>query len=167
MDAFSLPLELESTSTESGDTDAVDGALCFGGIAEKIGAKDGELLSSSDTKKIDRGLTLRQRLRKNSEYNDTFNEKCSFVGKFVVMLQRHSDDSSLRVGVIASKRTLRRAVDRNRAKRLMREAYRLNRHLFCGKLDVVLIARRPIAKTTLIMVEKDLLRLARKAGMLA
>ncbi len=82
------------------------------------------------------------------------------------MLQRHGDDASLRVGVISSKRTLRRAVDRNRAKRLMREAYRLNRHLFCGKVDVVLIARRPIAKASLVMVEKDLMRLARKAGML-
>ncbi len=83
------------------------------------------------------------------------------------MLQRNCDDSSLRVGVISSKKTLRRAVDRNRAKRLMREAYRINRHRFFGKLDVVLIARRPIAKATLALVEKDLMRLASKAGMLS
>ena len=117
--------------------------------------------------KIDQGLSLLQRLRRTSDFNDTFEQKRSFVGKFVVMLQRHSDDASLRVGVISSKRTLRRAVDRNRAKRLMREAYRLNRHLFYGKLDIVLIARRPIAKASLALVEKDLMRLARKAGMLA
>jgi len=116
--------------------------------------------------KVSHSLSLRQRLRKSADYNDAFKQKDSFVGKYIVMLHRHSDDASLRVGVIASKRTLRRAVDRNRAKRLMREAYRLNRHLFSGKLDVVLIARRPIAKASLALVERDLVRLANKAGML-
>ncbi len=157
MNAFSLPIDLKTADTESGDTDTVIGSLCVGSLSEKSG---------KEITKVDQGLALRQRIRKTSEYNDAFEEKCSFVGKFIVMLQRHSDDSSLRVGVISSKRTLRRAVDRNRAKRLMREAYRLNRHLFSGTLDVVLIARRPIAKATLDMVENDLMKLARRADML-
>ena len=126
----------------------------------------GSLHTCTEHAETDQGLALHQRLHKTADFNDTFKQKNSFVGKFVVMLQRHGDDAALRVGVISSKRTLRRAVDRNRAKRLMREAYRLNRHLFHGKIDIVLIARRPIAKTALAMVERDLIRLAGKAGML-
>ena len=157
MNAFSLPLNAKTADAESANVDTVAGVLCVDSISAKLGDEEA---------RIDQGLSLRQRLRRTSCFDDAFKQKRSFVGKFVVMLQRCGDDASLRVGVISSKRTLRRAVDRNRAKRLMREAYRLKRHLFCGKLDVVLIARRPIAKASLIMVEKDLMRLARKAGML-
>ncbi|MFM9008655.1 MAG: ribonuclease P protein component [Bacteroidota bacterium] len=37
-------------------------------------------------------------------------------------------DAAIQITFTAPKRRLKRAVDRNRAKRLMREAYRLNRH---------------------------------------
>ena len=157
MNAFSLPLNAKTADAESTNVDTVAGVLCVDSVSATSGDEEA---------KINQGLSLSQRLRRTFDFNDAFEQKHSFVGKFVVMLQRYGDDASLRVGVISSKRTLRRAVDRNRAKRLMREAYRLNRHLFRGKLDIVLIARRPIAKASLAMVEKDLMRLARKARML-
>ena len=165
MDAFSLSLNTESTGADL-NSDAT-GGLSVNIASSSFGDKVGSLHSTATSKSIDQGLSLRQRLRKSADFQDAFDQKSSFVGKYVVMLQRHCDDSSLRVGVISSKKTLRRAVDRNRAKRLMREAYRINRHRFFGKLDVVLIARRPIAKATLALVEKDLMRLASKAGMLS
>ena len=124
--------------------------------------------SSTDasSEKTDRRLAASQRLTKSADFRVAFEQQNSYVGRFIVMLLRTADDASLRLGVIAGKRTLRRAVDRNRAKRLMREAYRLNRHQFSGVCDVVLIARRQIAKSSLTTVENDLLRLARKAGIL-
>jgi len=51
-------------------------------------------------------------------------------------------------GVVASRRTFRRSVDRSRAKRLLRESYRLNRFRFCGKVDVVLVAKHDILNVT-------------------
>jgi ribonuclease P protein component len=72
----------------------------------------------------------------------------------------------LRVGVIASKRTLPRAVDRSRAKRLLREAYRLQRHRFRPDQDIVLIARRRILDASRPAVDDELLRLAGKGGLL-
>lgn len=46
-----------------------------------------------------------------------------------------------RIGIIASRRVARRAVDRNRAKRLVREAFRKARHRL-GGIDVVVELRR-------------------------
>jgi ribonuclease P protein component len=46
-----------------------------------------------------------------------------------------------RIGVIVSKKSAPRAVDRNRIKRLVREAFRRNAERFAGN-DLVVLARR-------------------------
>ena len=46
-----------------------------------------------------------------------------------------------RIGIIAAKRIAPRAVDRNRAKRLVREMFRATRHRLSG-IDVVVQLRR-------------------------
>jgi ribonuclease P protein component len=44
-------------------------------------------------------------------------------------------DQKIKMGVSVSKRNFKRAVDRNYFKRLLRETYRLNKHLLIDKLD--------------------------------
>ena len=48
---------------------------------------------------------------------------------------RQPGDVTAKILVSAPKRNLRHAVDRNRVKRQMREAYRKNKHLILEKLD--------------------------------
>ncbi|MHC5201082.1 ribonuclease P protein component [Myroides sp. LJL119] len=47
----------------------------------------------------------------------------------------NKENLPLKVGVSVSKRYFKKAVDRNYFKRLLRESYRLNKHLLINKLD--------------------------------
>lgn len=114
----------------------------------------------------DRGLSRSQRITKSGIFHEAFNNGRSYAGRLMVMRLRSGEDAGLRLGVIAGKRSFRKAVSRARAKRLLREAYRLNRFRFRGGNDIILIARRHILDVSLQTIEKELLALAQKAGIL-
>lgn len=67
-----------------------------------------------------------------------------------------------RVGVISSG-SLGPAVARNRARRLLREAFRRHQHELAQPVDLVLIARHSILGKRLAEVERDFLNALRKA----
>jgi ribonuclease P protein component len=70
-----------------------------------------------------------------------------------------------RLGVITSSR-IGGAVVRNRARRLMRECFRLHQHLLTRPVDLVLVARKSIVEKDFSGVERDFLTTLRKAGLL-
>ncbi len=71
-------------------------------------------------------------------------------------------EASPRLGVITSAK-IGGAVVRARARRLLREAFRLHQHHLATPVDLVLIARQSITGKDLAGVEKDLLTTLRKA----
>ena len=73
--------------------------------------------------------------------------------------------SSVRVGVITA-RKLGNAVVRARARRLLREAFRLHQHDLSQPVDLVLVAQRTIVEKGLAAVESDLLAAWRRGGIL-
>jgi ribonuclease P protein component len=73
--------------------------------------------------------------------------------------------ASSRLGVISSGK-LGHAVVRNRARRLLRECYRLHQHDLAQPVDLVLVARNSIVGKAYGAVEKDFLTSLRKAGLL-
>ncbi|HWD94451.1 MAG TPA: ribonuclease P protein component [Verrucomicrobiae bacterium] len=74
-------------------------------------------------------------------------------------------ESSHRLGVVTSGK-LGNAVVRNRARRLLREAFRTHQYDFAQPVDLVLVARASIVGKTFAAVEKDFLTTLRKAGLL-
>ena len=70
-----------------------------------------------------------------------------------------------RLGVVVSKK-VGGAVLRSRAKRLLRETFRVHQHELAQAVDLVLVARPSIAGRDFAAVEKDFLTTLGRAGLL-
>lgn len=114
--------------------------------------------------KPDQRLGRKRRLTRTSHFQQAYAQGRRWIGPCMVLWLREGEGASLRLGVVAG-RKVGGAVQRARAKRLLREAYRLNRHRFSGLCDVVLIARRSILEAKWPEIVAELLELARRAGL--
>jgi ribonuclease P protein component len=70
-----------------------------------------------------------------------------------------------KLGVVTSKK-IGGAVERSRARRLLRESFRLHQHELAEPVELVLVARNSIAGKSLAGVEKDFLAVLRRASLL-
>lgn len=79
---------------------------------------------------------------------------------------QRGDGSAPRVGIITSRR-LGSAVVRNRVRRRLREAVRLDRPRLAAGCWVVLVARAGAAEAPFAALQEEWRRLAKRAGLLA
>ena len=86
-------------------------------------------------------------------------------GCLVANWQRLPAHANSRLGVITSGK-IGNAVVRSRARRLLREVFRVHQHEFAQPVDLVLVARQSLVKKGFGAVEKDFLTTLRKAGLL-
>ena len=87
------------------------------------------------------------------------------VGCLIANWQRLPVGSGSRVGVITAGR-IGGAVVRNRARRLLRESFRVHQHDLAAPVDLVLVARPSIVGKGFVDVEKDFLTTLRRARLL-
>jgi len=87
------------------------------------------------------------------------------IGCLVANWHQLPSGSKSRLGVISSGK-IGGAVVRNRARRLLRECFRLHQNDFRSQIELVLVARPSIARKSFGAVEKDFLTTLRKAGLL-
>jgi len=76
------------------------------------------------------------KLRKTDEFSCVFRFKHVHRGTYLDIFYRQNGLGFSRLGLVIAKRLLSRAVDRNRAKRVLRESFRLTQHGLNG-IDVV------------------------------
>jgi ribonuclease P protein component len=87
------------------------------------------------------------------------------AGCLIANWQRLPAQAGSRLGVITAGR-IGGAVVRSRARRLLREAFRLHQHDLAAPVDLVLVARQSIAGKGLAEVERDFLTALRKGRLL-
>lgn len=98
------------------------------------------------------GLPKENRLRKPREFQKVYGNGKRIEGRFMTVFIMPSETSFQRLGITASKKAIGKAVTRNRAKRLLREAFRLSKAELSElsvNYDWVLNARRSLLKVKL------------------
>jgi ribonuclease P protein component len=107
-------------------------------------------------------LSKDARLRKSAEFRSVYSEGKRFEGRLTTVFVLPTALAQHRLGITASRKMSRLAVKRNRAKRLLREAFRLTNGELDGlknRYDWVFNARRSLLEVKAEAVVADLRRI--------
>lgn len=103
-------------------------------------------------------FTKSQRLLNKADFENVMRDPpVKLINGQLVQLSVKSKRDKARVGIIVSKKNVKKAVDRNKIKRVIRENFRLHQHLIPAT-DTVVIARKAIG----ILTKKELKDLLEK-----
>ena len=97
-----------------------------------------------------------------SEFDQLRNNGTKYVGRYMLLVTSPPPDSKLRFGIICGKKYSNKAVLRNRARRLLKEAFRLLKNRV-KPVHCIFIARVAIKHAKMQDVQKDMLKLLKKA----
>jgi len=111
------------------------------------------------------GFPASRRIKTPSEFRSIYDQGNKCVGRFLVLWFVKSSSPHTRIGVVASKK-VGNAVRRARAKRRLRELYRLNQHEICEGYDIVMVSRYGIIDGDWDRLRTEFLHLFREAGLL-
>jgi ribonuclease P protein component len=106
-----------------------------------------------------------ERLQRGYQFRHAYEQGRKFAGRLVVLYVVEDPSARRALGVVTS-RKVGGAVVRNRARRLLREVYRLNKQKLKTNLQIVMIARTAINGKQRQDVEAEVLRLFGAAGIL-
>ncbi len=115
---------------------------------------------------MDQTFPRSRRLLAARDFNQVFNQAVTKAGCPEILLLAAKTEAipAARIGFIISRKSAKHAVDRNRIKRLFREALRLDPHL--PAMDIVVLARKGagqwVDKQNLETVTQLLNRLAKR-----
>lgn len=102
-------------------------------------------------------------VNKNGTFRRAYNRGKCFVSPEVVTYIIRNRSKSLRIGITTSKK-VGKAVQRNRARRIIKEAYRLiSDDISCG-FDVIFVARKKTSEVKMNTIRGRIISHLRRAG---
>ncbi len=101
-------------------------------------------------------LRPQERIRRTQEFGYLYRNGIRFRGRYFTLVYRESKLPFSRLGVVAGKK-VGRAVERNRAKRRMRDLFRRNKAWLPFCLDMVAIARKETAEAPMAALREEYL----------
>jgi ribonuclease P protein component len=107
----------------------------------------------------------REHILKTRDFGTVYKKGLSVKNGPLVLCCMPNGLAHSRVGFSISSRNIKLASRRNRIKRLLREAYRLNKDRISGPADLIFIAKRPLPEDTAYEdVKAIFLKLIKSAG---
>jgi ribonuclease P protein component len=103
----------------------------------------------------DFGFPVQFRLGTPAEFKNVFNNPVKSTDRFFTVLATPNHLQHPRLGLAIAKKTIKKAVARNRIKRTARESFRLQRQ-HIANLDIVVLARGDAANAPSLMLRKSL-----------
>ena len=96
----------------------------------------------------------KSRLKKPSEYKKVFTKHVKSSDRYFTLLAIKNDFNYPRLGLAIAKKQIKKAVDRNVIKRIIRENFRLQHQL--GNVDIVVLARKEAVDVPCELLRKSL-----------
>ncbi len=129
--------------------------------------KGAQTLDAAPLLKTDFRLPKDERLRKPREFRLVYDKGKRYDGKHTSAFILPNELSYHRIGITASRKGVGKAVNRNRAKRLLREAFRLSKielNGLNGRYDFVLNARRNLLTVKMQAALADFQQIINRIG---
>ncbi len=104
------------------------------------------------------------RLTKSLEFKKIYKYGRSIADKYIVLYSLKNGLEISRLGVSVRKK-FGNSVKRNRVKRLIKEAFRLNKDNVVKGYDIIIIPRFSAAEVGFFVIERSFLKLLKRAGL--
>ncbi|MBQ8003576.1 MAG: ribonuclease P protein component [Oscillospiraceae bacterium] len=105
-------------------------------------------------------------IKQNRDFRLIYKRGKSAVSPVLALYARKNKLSSNRIGITVSTK-VGKAIVRNRVRRRIREAYRINEGRFLPGRDIIVVSRVRAADATFREIEENLLRLSGSLGLLS